>query len=153
MQSVLKAKLLWGTLVVGSAGIALLFIPRGPSIPLPKDENAFLSYLQSARALTRIILDPPPLLPEYFKHPKEDRKEQLAKACQELEELQAKVLSLSESDRKRLAILEKELIGETNTAWAEICRRHRENPAFPETDWPRLEKGFQVCRELESAGH
>src|SRR5204863_9043000 len=115
---------------------------------LPKEEHAFLSYLQSGRALTRVILDPPPLLPEYLNHPKEDRKEQLAKACQELEELQAKVLTLSASDRKRLALSEKELIAETNAGWAEISRRHLQNPSFPETDWPRLEKGFQVCREL-----
>ena len=74
-----------------------------------------------------------------------------AKACEELKKLQAKVQAIPASELRRLAVEEKDLVSQTNEAWAEVTRRHTQYPSFPEADWPRLEEAFRICRELNSA--
>lgn len=144
MPSIVRSKLGRGIVLMCTAGLALFCLGCGSSSPLPRADNDFLSYFQAAHGLAHVILDPPPL------RPGEDRKVQLATACEQLDKLQVKAQALPASDRQRMAREERDLVSQTSEALAEISRRHGHSPSFPDTDWSRLEDSFRLCRESAS---
>jgi hypothetical protein len=148
METRLRSKLYWGIflLVVSGAGLVLHCRGRDHNPRLPPADDAFLSYLQAAHGLARLLVGPPNSV--IGANRQEQRQEQIAKAIDELERLQAEAAALPPSEIQRLTLAEKNLVAQVRRAWDDLALRHAKSPSFPGADWPRLEAAFRLCCEL-----
>jgi hypothetical protein len=145
MERYLRSKLYWGILLTSAAVLVLCCRGRDHTPRLPPVEDAFLSYFQSAQGLAGLLLSPQ--RPNSNSSP-ENRQEAIAKACEELERLQANVAALSPDEIERMKLAEKDLVAQAARGWNELARRHAKDATFPGVDWPRLEAAFRLSREL-----
>ena len=136
-----RSKVLWGILLTTGIGLALSC--RGRDNPrLPPADDAFLSYLQAAQGLARVLRDSPPEIAG------ENRLEKFAAALTELEKYQAAAEALAPEEIQRLAREEHQIVHQAKQAWDELDRLHEMNPNLFSADWLRLETAYRLCREL-----